>query len=59
MSTKWRKALPLFLNAIFFVALGVFALVGTVPAAFAGVVAVVGLAVQVAFGVIWKTPDQG
>jgi len=56
MSEKWKKALPLFLNAAFYVALGVFALVGTVPAVFVGIVAVVGLAVQAFFGIVWKTP---
>ncbi len=57
LSEKWKKALPLFLNAAFYTALGIFAVVGTVPVLFSGIVAIVGLGVQVLIGVVWKAPE--
>jgi len=57
MSDKWKKALPFFLNGAFFIALGAFALVGTIPAIFTGIVTVLALGVQVFLGTTWKPPE--
>lgn len=57
MSENWKKALPLFLNGAFYIALGVFAVLGTIPAVFAGIVSMVGLGVQIWMGVSWKPPQ--
>lgn len=59
MSERWKKAIPLFMNAAFFTALGVFALVGTIPVVFAGIVAIVGVAANVLLGIAWKPPTTG
>lgn len=54
---KWLKAMPFFLNGAFYFALGIFTIVGTVPAVFSMVVASVGFLVNAWLGVRWNPPE--
>lgn len=57
MSDKWKKALPFLLNGIFYLALGVFTVLGAVPPYFSGIVMTVGVLVNIWFGIKWNPPE--
>lgn len=53
---KWKKALPFFLSAAAYVAIGVFALLGSTPVWWVPVLTTVVFAVGTWLGVSWLPP---
>ena len=58
MSEKWKKAIPLFLSGGAYVAMGVFALLGSVPAWWIPVVTTAAFALSVFLHIQWTPPSE-